>query len=86
MQTVITHDRIENYTRVLNDMLAAAEAQTRHPVRRPHRIVVEFLDAMSETCLMLQCQMTGGPRPKPHDIELIKQKVARMIASEGRRG
>jgi hypothetical protein len=80
MNTVITNDRVKQYAHVLNDMLAAAEAQTQGRVRRPRREVVDLLDAMTSVCIMLNCQVTGGPQPRHHDIASIKQQAARLIS------
>jgi hypothetical protein len=85
MNTVITHDRIECYAHVLNDLLAVAEAHTQGRVRRPRQAVVDLLDAMTNACIMLNCQVAGGPQPKHHDIEAIKQQAARVMASTRRR-
>jgi hypothetical protein len=37
--------------------------------------VTAFLDAMSEVCIMLHCQLRGGPQPTKQDIAAIKQKL-----------
>jgi hypothetical protein len=79
MNTVITNERVKQYAEVLHDMLAAAEAQTQGRVRRPRREVVDLLDAMTSACIMLTCQVTGGPQPRQHDIASIKQQAARLI-------
>lgn len=76
MNTAITHDRIERYAYVLNDLLAVAEAHTHGRVRRPRQVVVDLLDAMTNACIMLNCQVAGGPQPRHHDIEAIKQQAA----------
>lgn len=85
MNTVITDDRIKNYTYVLNDLLAVAEAHTQGRVRRPRQAVVDLLDAMTNACIMLICQVRGGPQPQHHDIEAIKQQTTRVIESTKRR-
>ena len=85
MNTAITHDRIECYAYVLNDLLAVAEAHTQGRVRRPRQAVVDLLDAMTDACIMLTCQVTGGPQPQHHDIEAIRQQAARVMASTRRR-
>ncbi len=78
MNTVITSERVKQYAEVLHDMLAVAEAQTQGKVRRPRREVVDLLDAMTSACIMLTCQVTGGPQPRHHDIASIKQQAARL--------
>lgn len=85
MNTAITHDRIERYTYVLNDLLAVAEAHTQGRVRRPRQVVVDLLDAMTNACIMLKCQVSGGPQPQHHDIEAIRRQAARVIAPTRRR-
>ena len=80
MNTVITSERVKQYADVLHDMLAVAEAQTQGKVRRPRREVVDLLDAMTNTCIMLTCQMTGGPQPRHHDIATIKRQAERLIS------
>jgi uncharacterized glyoxalase superfamily metalloenzyme YdcJ len=85
MNTAITHDRIERYAYVLNDLLAVAEAHTQGRVRRPRQVVVDLLDAMTNACIMLNCQVSGGPQPQHHDIEAIRQQAARVMASTRRR-
>lgn len=80
MNTVITSERVKQYAEVLHDMLTVAEAQTQGKVRRPRREVVELLEAMTNACVMLNCQVTGGPQPRQHDIASIKQHAARLIA------
>jgi len=80
MNTVITSERVKQYAEVLRDMLAVAEAQTQGKVRRSRREVVDLLDAMASACVMLNCQVTGGPQPRQHDIASIKQQAARLIA------
>lgn len=80
MNTVITDERVKQYAHVLNDMLAAAEAQTQGRVRRPRREVVDILDAITRACIMLTCQVTGGPQPRHHDIASIKRQAARLIS------
>lgn len=85
MNTVITHDRIERYAGVLNDPLAVAEAHTQGRVRRPRQAVVDLLGAMTNACIMLNCQVSGGPQPQHHDIAAIKQQVARVMASAKRK-
>ncbi|WP_153100169.1 hypothetical protein [Paraburkholderia hayleyella] len=79
MNTVITHNRIKRYVNVLNDLLTVAEIQAQHRVRRPCREIVDLLDAMTNVCVMLNCQVMGGPQPKHHDIEAIKQQAARAM-------
>lgn len=79
MNTVITSERVKQYAEVLHDMLTVAEAQTQGRVRRPRREVVDLLDAMTAACVMLNCQMMGGPQPLHHDIAIIKQQAARLI-------
>jgi hypothetical protein len=80
MNTVITSERVKQYAEVLHDMLAVAEAQTQGKVRRPRREVVDLLEAMTNACLMLNCQVTGGPQPRQHDIASIKQQAGRLIS------
>ena len=80
MNTVITSERVKQYAEVLHDMLAVAEAQTQGRVRRPRREVVDLLEAMTSACVLLNCQVSGGPQPRPHDIASIKQQAARLIA------
>lgn len=80
MNTVITNERVKQYAVVLHDMLSAAEAQTQGRVRRPRRVVVDLLDAMTSACIMLTCQVTGGPQPQHHDIAPIKRQAARLIS------
>jgi hypothetical protein len=80
MITVITDERVKQYAHVLTDMLAAAEAQTQGRVRRPRREVVDLLDAMTNVCIMLTCQVRGGPQPRQHDIASIKLQAARLIS------
>lgn len=80
MYTVITNERVKQYTKILHDMLAAAEAQTQGRVRRPRREVVDLLGAMTSACIMLTCQVTGGPQPRQHDIASIKQQAARLTS------
>ena len=79
MNTVITSERVKQYAEVLHDMLTVAEAQTQGKVRRPRREVVDLLEAMTNACVMLNCQVTGGPQPRQHDIASIKQQAARLI-------
>ncbi len=79
MNTVITSERVKQYAEVLRDMLVVAEAQTQGKVRRPRREVVDLLDAMTSACVMLNCQVNGGPQPRQHDIASIKQQAARLI-------
>ncbi|MEB0134567.1 hypothetical protein QN362_04390 [Actimicrobium sp. CCC2.4] len=83
MNTVITSERVKQYAEVLHDMLAVAEAQTQGKVRRPRREVVDLIQAMTNACVMLNCQVTGGPQPKQHDIASIKQQAARLISEVG---
>lgn len=85
MYTEIDNNRIKRYGHVLNDMLVVAEAQTAKRVRRPRRQIVDLLNAMMDTCMMLHCQISGGPQPKLHDLEPIKQQAARALASARRR-
>lgn len=80
MNTVITSERVKQYAEVLRDMLAVAEAQTQGKVRRPRREVVDLIDAITSACVMLNCQVTGGPQPRQHDIASIKRQAARLIA------
>lgn len=80
MNTVITSERVKQYAEVLRDMLAVAEAQTQGKVRRPRREVVDLLDAMTNACIMLNCQVTGGPQPQQQDIASIKRQAAQLIA------
>jgi len=80
MNTVITNERVKQYAEVLYDMLAVAETQTRGKVRRPRREVVDLLEAITNVCVMLNCQVTGGPQPRQHDIASIKRQAARLIA------
>jgi hypothetical protein len=80
MNTVITSERVKQYAEVLHDMLAVAEAQTQGKVRRPRREVVDLLEAMTNACVMLNCQVTGGPQPRQRDIASIKQQAARLIS------
>lgn len=80
MNTAITSERVKQYAEVLRDMLTVAEAQTQGKVRRPRREIVDLLDAMTSVCLILNCQVAGGPQPRKHDIVSIKQQAARLIA------
>lgn len=76
MSTLITHDRIEQYTQVLDHMLGVVEAQEGHRVRYPDLALVEFISAMADACIMLNCTLDGGPQPNAYEIEAVRQQAA----------
>lgn len=79
--TLVIYDRIEQYIQVLDHMLGLVEVQAGRRVRYPDTAIVEFLSAMADACIMLNCKLDGGPQPKTYEIEAVRQQAARAVKS-----
>lgn len=80
MKTITTSGlELYQFEHVLNVLLASAEAGGQ--VRRPQKAVVNLLDTMFDTLMMLKCQMTGGPRPSVYEIQAIKHRADCAVAA-----
>lgn len=79
--TLVIYDRIEQYIQVLDHMLGLIEVQAGRRVRYPDMALVEFLSAMADACIMLNCKFDGGPQPKNFEIAAVRQQAARAVKS-----
>ncbi|MEM4988462.1 hypothetical protein V8G57_13780 [Collimonas sp. H4R21] len=82
MNTVLTHERIKQYAPILDELLIVAIEQSKGRIRRPRREILEFIDAMTDICTVLQCQLAGGPQITPDAIKAIRVKAWRTLSTE----